>query len=106
MPNKDIDKAKLRDMLYPALKNFSGKVRFHFFLSDLETKSVAAGSNTLVNRLPKEIGNLVSATGGIEVGVFFSNNTGKVNKAELDKALQFYNSALYPPSIIYTSTDL
>lgn len=106
LPNDVFDKSSLRDFIYPELKKFNGAVTFHFFLSDMTTKGVKDGADTIVKIFPKEVGQILGNTSTVSVNIYYSNNSGKVNKTELEKSLQFYNDGSFGPSIAYATFDL
>ena len=105
-PNDLFDKSAMRDLVYPELKKFNGAINFHFFLSDMTTKSVKDGADTVVKFFPKEVGQILGNGSSVSVNIYYSNNSGKVNKAELEKSLQFYNDGSFGPSIAYSTFDL
>ncbi len=106
IPNDASDKAMMRDMIYPELTKFNSNVNFHFFLSDMNARAVKDGSVSIVKFLPKEIGQILGNSAAIAVNVYYSNNSGKVNKSELEKSLEFFNSSAFSTVITYKVFDL
>lgn len=106
VPNFGKDKTALRDVVYPDLAQFNGIVNFHFFLSDMSTKAIRSGSDSMVKFLPKEVGQIIGSTSNLVVNIYYSNNSGKVSKVDLDKALQFFNGGEFGPAVTYNTFDL
>ncbi|MCC6600562.1 MAG: hypothetical protein IT223_07785 [Crocinitomicaceae bacterium] len=101
-PDFSSDKFILRNALYAKLKKFTGKLQFHFFLSDESILDISRGNVTLTNFFPKELAAIADNVNSIEVEITYSNRTGKVKKNKLEEAIGFYNTQEFAPVIVYT----